>query len=225
MRKHLVWIAAGTSLVGLGMLASIEACSSGDNTIDAGKDATADVGSKDTGVDQNIPETGPQDAGAGCKKDPTLHPSTPGQIFCGFTDAGSFSCDGGAECCLGGKLGTGFAPETCATFGATCSNGTNPIPIECTQPEDCTANGMTGAACCLKGASPPVQVAGCDPQNLKMQGGTAIACEATDAGSGDAGGSSCAAGEIQVCEAQSDCPSGKTCTATRWKLYEIGVCL
>ena len=168
---------------------------------------------------------------AGCKADPSLHPGTAGTVFCGYTDAGSFNCPMGQECCLGGKVGTSFAPEMCGTFGAACTNGTNPLPIECQQPEDCTANGMAGAACCLQGgASAPAAVAGCDPGDLKSSGGTGIICEGAgggDAGASDAGASpgACKAGELQICEAPSDCPAGKTCTATRWKLYEIGVCL
>lgn len=224
MTNELVWIFTGVSLVGVGMLGGLEACSS-DNP--SGKDASADVATKDAVVDQSSADTGPgpQDAGADCKADPKLHPSTPGTIFCGFGDAGSFNCSTGQECCLGGKQGTGFAPETCATFGSTCTNGTGPVPIECEQPEDCTANGMTGAACCLQGGSAPQQVAGCDTGDLVAKGGTAIVCEASDAGSADGGVGTCASGALQVCEAQSDCPTGKTCTPTRWKLYEIGVCL
>jgi hypothetical protein len=28
-----------------------------------------------------------------------------------------------------------------------------------------------------------------------------------------------------MCSQQSDCPSGTTCTAGRWKIYEVGFCL
>lgn len=215
-----------------------------------GRDSGVQDAAVDTGGNNGADSGGTTDAG--CKSDPRLHASTPGDIFCGYTDAGHFDCMTGQQCCLGGKQGSGFAPETCTTWGDTCSNGTNPIPIECEQPQDCAANGKPGAVCCLKGgASVPAPVAGCDPGDLKSKGGKAIVCEgggtvgdagatdggadgsatddgggASDAGAADAGAATgCATGELQVCESQSDCPSGKTCTPTRWKLYEIGVCL
>jgi hypothetical protein len=160
------------------------------------------------------------DSGVGCKTDPTLHPAPSGTIFCGFGDAGSFSCMTGQQCCLGGKTGTGYAPEECDTFGSTCTNGMGAIPIECMQPEDCTTNGVAGAACCLQGGpTTPAPVQGCDPGDLISHGGNAIICEApTSPGA-------CAAGELQVCETPMDCPTGKACTPIRWKLYQLGVCL
>ncbi len=243
----------------------LTACGSGSNGSSSGGSSGSGSGSGSSGggADSGPDATSGSSSGgsssgsgssSGCKSDPTLHPGTAGQIFCGYTDAGSFNCMSGQQCCLGGKEGSGFAPEACVSFGATCSNGSGPIPIECQQPEDCAANGKAGAVCCLQGgASIPAAVAGCDAKDLKSQGGTAIACETPtgssggglDAGGADAGASdggvsdaasqsdagmgggsaSCASGELQVCESESDCPSGKTCTPTRWKLYEIGVCL
>jgi hypothetical protein len=44
---------------------------------------------------------------------------------------------------------------------------------------------------------------------------------------GTAGGTTataCAAGETQVCSSQADCPTGTTCTAGKWKLYQLGFC-
>lgn len=257
-------------LLGAAALASgggMTACGSSGNG--NGPSSSGSGGGADSGPDTSGSSSGGSSSGSGsssgCKSDPTLHAGTPGDIFCGYTDAGSFSCSTGQQCCLGGKLGTGFAPEACETFGGTCTNGSGPLPIECQQPEDCAANAKTGAVCCLQGgASLPAPVSGCDAKDLKSQGGSGIVCEmphanpvagsdagtsdagepdggASDAGSSDAGSSadaapqadsgtgggvgSCAAGELQVCEAQSDCPTGKTCTPTRWKLYEIGVCL
>jgi hypothetical protein len=141
----------------------------------------------------------------------------------------------GQECCLGGSIGGGnFAPQECATYGTTCTNGggadasTNEqaIAIACNQVSDCVANGKTGAtACCLQGAkctsgytctgSP-----GACPYP-KYSDGVAIVCEGTGGGTT---ATACAAGETQVCSSQADCPTGTTCTPGKWKLYQLGFC-
>jgi hypothetical protein len=172
------------------------------------------------------PSDGATDGGTDgpvCKPDPTLTPRNAGSIFCTFLggDAGELICPTGQECCLGGKINTGFAPQQCATWGSTCTNGTGPVPIECAQSSDCTANGKASAACCLVGATTPAVVPGCDSGNLKSTNGTAIQCEVSDAG----GTPTCAPGELQICGSLGDCAAGKTCTPIRWKIYQIGVCL
>ncbi len=228
MKKQLAWILGGASMVGLGMIASLNACSGDTQGTDAGgKDSTA----KDQAVDNAVPDTGTQDAGndvvtsGDCGSTPTLHTSEAGAIFCGYLPDGgpSFSCTTGQECCLGGKTGNTFAPEKCDTFGAVCDNpspdaSTSPgLAIECNQNADCTANGKTGNVCCLQGASAPAQVSGCS--YYKATGGTAIACETANAGA-------CTGGtDVQICSSTSDCPSGKTCTPMKWKLYQLGFCL
>jgi hypothetical protein len=120
-------------------------------------------------------------------------------------------------------------PEQCATFGGTCTNSGNPdagsgnllaVPIECNQVSDCVANGNANAtACCLQGAKAPTPVAGCGYD--KSTNGNAIVCEGTAGGAA----TPCAAGEVQICSSQADCPSGTTCTPGKWKLYQIGFCL
>jgi hypothetical protein len=157
-------------------------------------------------------------------------------VFCGYgEDGGSVSCTTGNECCLGGTSSgsSGFAADQCGTFGSTCTNGTGPVPISCNQVADCTANGSFGAACCLQGGSGsgvPAAVSGCPATDLKLSDGTAVICESgsADAGAGDAAAlpvPACAAGETQICSSQADCPTGKTCTAMHWKLYDIGFCM
>ena len=197
---------------------------------DASSSSSGSGGSSSSGSSGSGSSGGDDGGGSssGCKADPSLHPTMGGSIYCGYTDAGAFNCMTGQQCCLGGKEGMGYAPEMCAAFGSTCTNGMGPLPIECEQPQDCTANGKTGAVCCLQGATAPAPVAGCDAKDLKSQGGTGITCVtggASDAGGSDAGGGGCAAGDLEVCEAPGDCTGGKTCTPIRWKLYEIGVCL
>ncbi len=247
--KHLALVLGAAALVASGGVGSVACSSSSSNSSSSssssggsssgGSSGSSSGSTADSGGDDSGSSSGGGDGGgsSGCKMDPSLHPGTAGSIFCGYTDAGAFNCMTGQQCCLGGKEGSGYAPEQCMTWGGTCTNGMGPLPIECEQPQDCAANGMTGAACFLQGnPSPPAPVAGCDPGDLISHGGSAIACEV--AGSGGDGGSAgdggaaeggaagaCAAGELQVCEAPGDCPTGKTCTPIRWKLYQIGVCL
>jgi hypothetical protein len=82
------------------------------------------------------------------------------------------------------------------------------------QVSDCTANGVANAAaCCLRGATAPVNPTGCSyPRSIL---GSQVTCET----------SACAAGEVQICASQSDCPAGKTCTPGKWKIYQVGFCL
>ncbi len=222
MKNRMAWIFGGGAVVGLAMVAaSLGACSSGGGGEDAGKDTSTgpDTGNKDTGGN---PDTGTQDSGdAGTVCDssiPTIHQTEAGTIYCGFTDAGSLDCPTGQECCLGGKTGNTFAPEQCANWGGVCNNpppdaGT---PIECADIADCTANGQSGKVCCLQGAGAPTMVAGCNYP--KISGGSAIVCETPT-------GNACASGETQICESDSDCPTGKTCTAGKWKLFQLGFCM
>ncbi|HEY8087473.1 MAG TPA: hypothetical protein VIF09_06500 [Polyangiaceae bacterium] len=156
------------------------------------------------------------DAGT-CGATPTLHPGTPGSLYCGP----GLTCSGGDECCLGGQLSPGqFAPEQCAPRGSACSNGsTSPggtpaIPIACSQVSDCTANGVTGAvACCLQNATAPAEPPGCTYPRSTL--GSAVACESTP----------CGPGEVTLCTTQADCPAHTTCTPGKWKIYQVGFCL
>ena len=141
----------------------------------------------------------------------------------------AFNCNAPQQCCLGGEINAVFSDEVCAAYGSFCTNGTDAggtgnapaVPVECNQISDCRANGNTGAtACCLQGATAPALVAGCGYD--KSTHGNDIVCE------GDAGGTTataCQAGEIQICSSQADCPANTTCTAGKWKIYQIGFCL
>lgn len=207
---------------------AVNACSSDDTGVNdaGGKDSTTpDTGKADTGGGNDTGtnnDTGTTDGGIDCGSIPQLRTSEAGTIFCGYLPDGGpgFNCNLGQQCCLGGSTGGGsFADQKCVGFGAACDNpppdaGT---PIECTQNADCTANGQPSSdVCCLQGAGAPAIVAGCG--YYKSQGGKQITCEAADAGA-------CASGEIQVCSQQADCPTGKTCTPMKWKLYQLGFCM
>jgi hypothetical protein len=190
--------------------------------------ATEDSGEvEDSGT---VADTGSaQDSGTVvCGSSPTLHQDTAGDIFCDYgADGGVLDCVTGSKCCLGGDLGGGiYGPQACTAFGGTCTNGGHPdaggslaIPIECAQISDCTANGVThAAACCLQGGATAPALDGCTYPRSDY--GTAIACE-----TGNSSPGTCAAGEVQICSSQADCPTGTTCTPGKWKILQLGFCL
>jgi hypothetical protein len=194
-------------------------------TVDSGSGSdtgTTNEDSGNTGSDTGTEADSGTTTGPDCGSIPSLHANTAGAIYCGYgADGGSITCGTGTECCLGGKVGNTFDPQDCVAWSATGAGCDNPpadagggaIGIACNQVSDCTANGQAaGGSCCLQGSSDST-VAGCGFP--KKKGGSAIVCEATPA---------CAAGEIQVCSAQADCPTGTTCTAGKWKIYQIGFC-
>ena len=187
--------------------------------------ATTDSGGG--GQDTGTGDDGGSDAAA-CKTAPHLHQSDAGSIFCGYQPDGgpAFDCPTGQQCCLGGKVGSSFAPQQCTTWGGTCDNPSpdKGIHIECNQASDCVANGKpAGTPCCLAGAAMAAVDPGCPSTNLTIKNGNSMLCEPGDGGSASQVGS-CAAGETQVCTSDMDCPSGQHCIAARWKLYQIGFC-
>jgi hypothetical protein len=225
MKKQIAWIFGGATVLCMGMVASLNACSNNNGGTDGGtKDAALDT----KGDVSTNPDSGPGDAGsdvvttADCGSIPTLHPTEAGTIFCGYPPDGgpSFSCTTGNQCCLGGHIsGNQYAPEKCVGFDTVCDNPApdGGSPIQCGQNSDCTANNKAGDVCCLQGAGAPAQVAGCS--YYKSQGGNAIMCETPS------NGACTGATDIQICSSDADCPSGKTCTPMKWKLYQMGFCL
>jgi hypothetical protein len=212
--------------------------SSANNNGDSSSSMGDDTGTG-TGDDGGTP-TGDSGSGGGpdCGTIPGLHTSAAGSLFCGYDDAGAhITCTTGQECCLGGSNGTTskspFFPEECATYGSACPNQIDggydlAVPIACNQISDCIANGQTSAtACCLQGAT-IAPVAGCGYN--KAKGGSAIVCEGSGDGgaaAGDAGtptATACGINELQVCTGDADCPSGMTCKAGKWKIYQLGFC-
>jgi hypothetical protein len=204
---------------------SLEAATNDDSGASDGSatDASNGVDSSD-GADSGgaIVDSGaPVDAS--CGSNPTLHADTPGDIFCGYDfDAGAnLSCTTGQQCCLGGYIDGGtYAAQACSTWNAGATGCNNPGPdaigVACAQNSDCTANGFsaTNVACCLRGAMGPADD---DCNYPKATLGTAVVCETTQ-------GSGCATGEIQICSSDSDCPTGKTCVAGKWKILQVGFC-
>jgi len=173
-----------------------------------------------------------------CGSPPTLHQDPAGNLFCGFgADGGVLDClesSGDGVCCLGGAIGGGmFDPQICAATPAGCTNGGDggtgqsaAVPISCYQVADCTTAGFTGAvACCLQGGILENPAPGCTYPRATH--GTAVVCEGTAPGADAAATTTgaCATGELQICSAQSDCPTGTTCTAAKWKIFQVGLCL
>jgi hypothetical protein len=214
--------------------------SSGSSSGGSGSSSGASGSSSGAGSSSGSSSGGAGDDGGGdggtttadCGSIPTLHQNPSGDLYCGFNPdggAGGLDCvaDAGTGwCCLGGKVGTGYAPQICGANAAEClANGAPDaaggagLPIPCNQISDCPANGFMGAtACCLQGASAPATVAGCG--YLKAKGGTAVVCEGTGGGAA----TSCAAGEVQICSSDTDCPTGTTCKPGKWKIFQIGFC-
>lgn len=246
MKTQLAWIFGGGSVVALTFVTAsgMTGCSGNPKTDGGGNDS----GGQDVAQQDNyVPPNDAGDSGS-CKSPPSLHAGTAGDLFCGYpndagvwVDAGSFTCgtsgscdcNPGNICCLGGSAGGGqYYPEQCAPWadgidagvGACAAN--KGLPIECEQTSDCTSNGApTGSICCLTGnpSAPAPSPTNCTA-DLKSSGGTGIVCTLPSDG-GVTAGQCPNSGDLQVCETQGECTGGKTCTAIRWKLYEIGVCL
>ncbi|HTQ43796.1 MAG TPA: hypothetical protein VMI75_13635 [Polyangiaceae bacterium] len=211
------------------------ACSSSSNSGGSSSGSGSSGGSSGSSSGSTGDDGGDGGTGTTCDSSiPSLHANNPGDVYCGYTsdDSGTpLDCvvdAGQGFCCLGGGIGGNqFAPQMCAANAAGCTNGGSvdaggsaAIPIQCNQISDCPLNGSTGAtACCIQNASAPAAVPGCGYS--KAKGGSAVVCE----GSGGGAATACQAGEVQICSSQTDCPSGTTCQAGKWKIYQIGFCL
>jgi hypothetical protein len=215
------WLIAGV-VVGSTAGTIVVACSSdnstGTTTGTTTHETTSNTTTSGTGGTTTTSSTG-NTTTSSCQSDPHLHGADAGSIYCGFDDAGNnFSCPTGMQCCIGGSIGGGnFAPDECAPWGTACMNPANKgLAVPCEQPADCAANdGGASSVCCLMGTTPAL-VPGCDSNDYKASGGTGTQCVS---------GTTCGAGNAQLCLNQSDCPSGMTCTAFRWKIIQMGFCM
>ena len=250
MKIRTLALVLGSAVVVAGAGVGVTACSSssspdnggGNDAGNGGHDATS--GGNDSGntMGNDSGNTMGNDSGntmgndggtttADCGSSPSLHVDEAGSIYCGFNgDAGALTCAKGQECCIGNKdpQTKAFDDQACVTFGSACNNPTatdasaGGIPMQCAQIADCTANGVQNAACCMQGGEAPAMPAGCS--YYKTSDGNSITCEAANGAPPDAGAPSCAPGELQVCSSNADCPAGKTCVASKWKIIQIGLC-
>jgi hypothetical protein len=155
------------------------------------------------------PDPGDAGAGSDCGKPPTLHPPKAGSVgvYCPFSaTAGgkNVTCAAGQQCCETPTSGT---PSTCVAAGSACPVAKSTV-WQCESAQDCGS----GKKCCAHAADAgavTVQQDTCGPYLSHFSG---TSCQ-----------TSCTAGELVVCEQQSDCSSG-TCTAVKPKGNDIGVC-
>jgi hypothetical protein len=184
-------------------------------TDDVARDAAAAVDARAVSpipdaASADIPDAGrgstSEDAGVSCHP-PTLHPPTAGVgVYCPYS-----SVDGGRDlscatatqqCCETASDDAG--PSTCVAAGSTCPAAGSTI-WQCEDPSNCPA----GQVCCA--AATLEQDTACGYFRAAPGfGGTRCAA-------------SCAAGELTVCEQQSECATG-TCTPFRAAGNSVGAC-
>jgi hypothetical protein len=198
---------------------SLAACSSsGTGNPSTGDDGggTHDGTTGDTGNGNGDTGTGTDTGGGddggegGCQGTaPTFHPSDGGTgPYCPFSktgDAGNITCAKGQHCCeTAADAGT---PSTCSDISSACPSADT--EWQCEDPLDCTS----GNVCCAI-TSGPGQDPGCTWYFLHAFKGTV--CRPADAG--------CAAGQIVVCESDSECPNGQKCQNVKAKGASFGFC-
>jgi len=208
------------SIVVAWLAACAPACSFPDFQADQGDmpdgDAALDVVGLDTFVDSGTLDSATDGDGATtdapldgdaigtCGVPPTLHPPGFTGPYCPFmADAGTTSCAPGQTCC---EYPVG-APSTCVARGTMCPTmgGVSAVSWECDAPSQCGG----GAMCCGNGT--PMVRPGCSYFEVRPAQGTS--CAAT-----------CGTGQYVVCEANSDCPTGRTCTPLKSEGQSIGFC-
>lgn len=206
-------VVTSASLAALG-LAGLGACSSSTASSSSGDVPVPEAGGKDVVVadtspgDTSVAPVG--DAGAECGTAAKLFPPKPdGGIFCPFSKTGAGGKDiycAETEQCCENVMGAGAS--TCVAKGTACPVATATV-WECEDPANCP----TGQQCCAHssaaGTAVTVSTDTCGAYLSKFSG---TKCAAT-----------CAAGELVVCEQQSECAMG-TCTAVKPKGNDIGVC-
>ncbi len=144
--------------------------------------------------------------GGACKAAPKLFPPSASGEYC-LDGASSFSCQTthgeGQGCCQGTTVGS----STCTPMsGGSLSCPAGEVPWACEGTADCA----TGSICCSRGT--PAFDPACG--YYEWTGFQGTVCET---------GSTCGAGDIQVCYLTDTCGVG-ACTATFASANEIGFC-
>jgi hypothetical protein len=217
MKKSRIAFALATSTsLACAAVAGLGACSSDNSTSSSSSGTVAptpEAGTKDVSVaDTSTPldsSVGSQDAGSECGTPAKLFaPKPDGGIFCPFSapmGGKNVYCLDTEQCC---ENPTGGGVSTCIAKGSACPV-MNATVWECEDPANCAS----GQKCCAHSstAGTPVTVS-TDTCGAFLSKFSGTKCAAT-----------CAAGELTVCEQQSECAMG-TCTAVKPKGNSIGVC-
>lgn len=202
-RARVAWVFGACAAACVGAFACSSSSSSGGGA-DAGPgDASGDAGIADTSSTGDSAH----DGGGGDSACPTsLHPEPVGKTYCPSVagDGGDSVCAVGEHCCMPSKM-TGLS-STCS--GAACGGTGMMAPKDwaCSAPSSCAT---AGDKCCAVGQI--IMGGTCGLPQIQMFKSTM--CEAA-----------CAAGEIVVCQAQSDCTTG-TCTLATAGGAAIGICM
>jgi hypothetical protein len=233
-------VVGGACLVALSGIGAV-ACSSDNGSgtpttvlPDATSGTDTGAGSHDGGVVGNDTGTPGDDSGnpgddsgptadGGCASPPALFPpKADGGIYCPYSK--DFSIDGGKAaycnvgtevCCLSPSSDAGLS--TCKANSTACPAGDH--VWACSAPQECGG----GQVCCL--TSGPVEP---DPKcsgYQKTKGFFSTRCAAAAECTGTVEAGSFIDNQYIACEAQADCPTGKTCTAVKTSGTSIGVCL
>jgi hypothetical protein len=171
---------------------------------------SADAGggsSTDSGTGAPKTDGGSSTADAGCASVFIPNVRDAGGLFCrgGGSDGGSY-CNTGDICCVT-KNDAGRDWNACTANGACSFDAGAVRKFECTQASDCAGS----TVCCAVGATEPKAQCNYDQATALSHKGTA--CKA-----------GCEAGDVKVCNADSDCASGQTCRPTTiWGTY-VGTC-
>jgi hypothetical protein len=210
-KSRLVWGLATSITLAWGSLAALGACSSDNGTATTTPAPTTTVPAKDASPgDTYVPavDGAAQDAGSECGTAAKLFPPKPdGGTFCPFSAAAGgkdIYCTNAQQCCENVK---GAGVSTCETKGTACPIATA-TAWECEDPSNCAA----GQKCCAHSGDAGVVTVSSDTCGPFLSKFSGTKCATT-----------CAAGELVVCEQQSECTTG-TCTAVKPKGNAIGVC-
>jgi hypothetical protein len=220
--RTLGWVLGAACLMTGGGFATI-ACSSSS----PGATGSVDSGTSDLDTGSGVDSSSPPDMDAGgggndCGSTPHLHLGDGGSLYCPFgPEGGAIDCPTGSSiCCIGGEISRGnYAVSQCGDPSQICPN---PLPdagkyparrVECEESADCPAGDAGPQICCGTGGIPALDMA-CSYYR-ESPGFTAMTCTA---------GTSCPAGQFQICASDPECGTGHTCKAFKAVGLQLGFC-
>ena len=200
MRSRLAWVALSLSFFAAGCGGAADTDLFGTPGTDAG--VGADVTTKDTGKDNDVPDVRPPvDAAPDVSQPPSP------VLACGGSVNPPKKCDALTELCC--RTGT-TAPYAydCITDPQNCMNSGD-VPLNCSNTENCVAQGHAGTVCCA---------------SLIASGpNTSIAYDASCLPKGQ-----CTSGNAKamLCNpnASNPCPNGGTCKLSTATLTDYYIC-